>query len=96
MIAKSRGGEVDKTIKYTYVFATKAGIDPSNKRLMYELAQCLLMNFDPITMTVSLPDVFRNIKAKNPEYIEIVNAHNLPRTNISIQANKMIGPSNVK
>ena len=63
---------------------------------MYELAQCLLMNFDPITMTVTLPDIFSNIKGEDPATMEIVSSHNLPRTKISIQANKMIGPSNIQ
>ena len=54
------------------------------------------MNFDPITMTVTLPDIFSNIKGEDPATMEIVSSHNLPRTKISIQANKMIGPSNIQ
>ena len=77
MIAKTRGGEVDTTVKNTYIFATKAQITLFNERLMYELAQCLLMNFDPITMTVTLPDVFSNIRGERPEWMEIVSSIDL-------------------
>ena len=67
MIAENRGGEVDRNHKYTCIFAAKAnGRMFANDRLMYELAQCLLMNFDPITMTVTLPDVFSYIKGPYP------------------------------
>ena len=67
MIAENRGGEVDNSHKYTCIFAAKAGERGLfNTRLMYELAQCLLMNFDPITMTVTLPDVFSYIKGPYP------------------------------
>ena len=68
MIAKYRGGEIDHTTKYTFIFGCKAAsYQLFNKRLMYEFAQCLLMNFDPITMTVDLPDIFNNIKGFKPE-----------------------------
>ena len=63
---------------------------------MYEFVQCVLTNFDPVTMTVTLPDLFSNIKGKKPEMMEIVSSHNLPRTRMSIQANQMIGPSNIQ
>ena len=63
---------------------------------MYEFVQCVITNFDPVTMTVTLPDLFSNIKVEKPELMEIVSSHNLPRTRISIQANQMIGPSNIQ
>ena len=54
------------------------------------------MNFDPITMTVTLPDIFSYIMGEDPSKMEIVSSHNLPRTKISIKANQMIGPSNIQ
>ena len=47
-------------------------------------------------MTVTLPDLFSDINCKRPDFMEIVNSHNLPKTRISIQANQMIGPSNIQ
>ena len=78
----------DKARKYTLVFGTNAGsYSLDNDRLMYEFVQCILTNFDPVTMTVTLPDLFSDIKGKKPEFMEIVSVHNLPRTRMSIQAN---------
>ena len=75
----------DEKRKYTLIFGTKAGsTNLFNDRLMYEFVQCVLTNFDPVTMTVTLPDLFSNIKGKEPELMEIVSSHNLPRTRISI------------
>ena len=67
-VAKTRGGGVeDKTSKYTLIFGTKEGyIGLENDRLIYQFVQCLLTNFDPVTMTVTLPDLFSNIKGKHP------------------------------
>ena len=67
-VAKTRGGgEEDKTRKYTFIFGAKVGFHGLlNDRLIYQFVQCLLTNFDPVTMTATLPDLFSNIKVNYP------------------------------
>ena len=68
-----------------------------NKRMFFELTQCLLRNFDPYTMEVTLPDVFNDIKGEETEMIETIHSvPNIPKVNLIILGNRMIGPSVVQ
>ena len=88
--------EVDKTIKYSFIYGCKSGATLGEIRIFYEVVQCLLRNFNPVNMLVIFPDVLNDIKG-GADSIDIVNSSlKLPKTCLTIQSNLMIGPKFVQ